>query len=56
MKVWTDISRDAKSVSRNTKLLLLSTFVFTIATYACETWKLNQANKRRQASDTVQIP
>ena len=41
-KLWKD-----RSISKSTKIRLVSTLIFPIATYACETWVINAADQRR---------
>ena len=36
-----------RSITRATKIRLVSTLIFPIATYACETWVINAADQRR---------
>jgi hypothetical protein len=41
-KLWKD-----RGISKATKIRLVSTLIFPIATYACETWVINAADRRR---------
>ena len=41
-KIWKD-----RSISKTTKIRLVSTLIFPIATYACETWIINAADCRK---------
>lgn len=41
-KLWKD-----RSISKTTKIRLVSTLIFPITTYACETWATNAADQRK---------
>ena len=41
-KIWKD-----RSITTRTKIRLVSTLIFPIATYACETWSINAADRRK---------
>ena len=41
-KIWKD-----RSIIKTTKIRLVSTLIFPIATYACETWTINAADQRK---------
>ena len=41
-KIWKD-----RSIATRTKIRLVSTLIFPIATYACETWSINAADRRK---------
>ena len=40
--IWTD-----RGVTKATKIKLVRTLIFPIATYACETWTINNADQDR---------
>ena len=44
-KLWRD-----RSISKTTKVRLVSTLIFPIATYVCETWVINAIDQRRLAA------